>query len=202
MSNTFAESPGRRHIVTGQTVDLSGLNLPGVVLDIGGGGEGIIGRVLGKRVVAIDRLQRELDEAPDGPLKIEMDARDLKFADNAFDAATAFFSMLYIPDADHEQVLREVHRVLKPGAPFIIWDVAVPAVRPADKDVFVVGLEITLHDGAAAPSYGVRWEGKRQHLPHFETIATHSGFDVIAKEQNDQVFRLDLRRRLEALGRY
>jgi ubiquinone/menaquinone biosynthesis C-methylase UbiE len=194
------ESPERRHVVAGQKVDLTGLNLPGVVLDVGGGGEGIIGRVLGKRVVAIDRLQGELDEAPDGPLKVKMDARNLSFPDKAFDAATAFFCMLYIADADHEEVLRGVHRVLKPGAPFTIWDVVVPSVRPANEDVFVVQLEIALPRGTSTPSYGVRWEGKRQNLPYFETVAGHTGFDVVAKEQNDQVFRLDLRRRPEALG--
>lgn len=202
MNNASPESAERQHVVSGQKVDLTGLNLPGVVLDIGGGGEGIIGRVLGKRVIAIDRLQGELDAAPDGPLKIEMDARDLKFADKSFDAATAFFCMLYIADADHEKVLRGVHRVLKPGAPFTLWDVAMPAVRPAGEDTFVVRLEIALPDGTSTPSYGTRWGDKHQNLPYFESLAAHSGFDVLAKEQTDQVFRLDLRRRPEALGRY
>ena len=41
--------------------------LTGSVLDIGGGGEGIIGRLYGKNVTAIDIRQEELDEAPEGP---------------------------------------------------------------------------------------------------------------------------------------
>lgn len=48
--------------------------LTGSVLDIGGGGEGIIGRLYGKNVTAIDIRQEELDEAPEGPTKLCMDA--------------------------------------------------------------------------------------------------------------------------------
>ena len=50
----------------------------GFVLDIGGGGEGVIGRLKGKDVVAIDIRRDELEEAVEGPLKIVMDARDLE----------------------------------------------------------------------------------------------------------------------------
>ena len=38
--------------------------LQGKILDIGGGGEGIIGRLYGPQVIAIDYRQDELDEAP------------------------------------------------------------------------------------------------------------------------------------------
>jgi hypothetical protein len=63
----------------------------GYVLDIGGGGEGVIGRMEGLQVVAIDTREDELLEAPEGPLKVVMDARDLQFLDGTFFAATAFF---------------------------------------------------------------------------------------------------------------
>ena len=46
----------------------------GYILDIGGGGEGVIGRLKGKDVIAIDIRKEELEEAVDGPLKIIMDA--------------------------------------------------------------------------------------------------------------------------------
>jgi exopolyphosphatase/guanosine-5'-triphosphate,3'-diphosphate pyrophosphatase len=67
-----------------------------LVLDIGGGGEGVIGRLKGRDAVAVDIRKEELEEAVDGPLKIIMDARDLKFLDESFHTATAFFSMMYI----------------------------------------------------------------------------------------------------------
>ena len=47
----------------------------GYVLDIGGGGEGVIGRLNSLQVIAIDCVKDELEEAPKGPLKIVMDAR-------------------------------------------------------------------------------------------------------------------------------
>ena len=40
--------------------------LEGSILDIGGGGEGTIGRLYGTQVIAIDNRQEELDEAPEG----------------------------------------------------------------------------------------------------------------------------------------
>jgi hypothetical protein len=51
----------------------------GLILDIGGGGEGVIGQLKGKQVVAIDLSRQELDEAPGEPLlKIVMDAYPLR----------------------------------------------------------------------------------------------------------------------------
>jgi hypothetical protein len=37
-----------------QKIDLKGFNHKGKILDIGGGGEGIIGQILGEKVIAID----------------------------------------------------------------------------------------------------------------------------------------------------
>src|SRR5450759_5315691 len=53
----------------------------GWILDIGGGGEGIIGRIKGSQVVAIDLYSWGMNRTPRGPLKLVMDATDLKFLD-------------------------------------------------------------------------------------------------------------------------
>ena len=66
----------------------------GFILDIGGGGEGVIGQLKGERVVAIDPNKRELEEAAPGPMKIIMDAKDLQFLDGTFSVATSFFTMM------------------------------------------------------------------------------------------------------------
>lgn len=83
------------------SIDVQSLNLiefrqEGRVLDIGGGGEGIIGQVLGERVIAIDNRSDELEEAPEGSLKIIMDARELKFLNKTFDGITSFSTLMYI----------------------------------------------------------------------------------------------------------
>ena len=45
------------------TVDLTNLKLNGRILDIGGGGEGVIGQFAGPHVIAIDPSERESEEA-------------------------------------------------------------------------------------------------------------------------------------------
>jgi phosphatidylethanolamine/phosphatidyl-N-methylethanolamine N-methyltransferase len=49
---------------------------------------------------------------------MEMDALDLKFADNSFDYAMAFHVVSVVPDAG--RLMREVLRVTKPGATIVI----------------------------------------------------------------------------------
>ncbi len=49
-------------------------NLKGSILDIGGGGEAVIGQMYGNRVIAIDNSQEEIDEAPDCCTTLLMDA--------------------------------------------------------------------------------------------------------------------------------
>ena len=64
------------------------------ILDLGGGGEGVIGLIYGGQVTAIDNRQEELDEAPKGPVKLVMDAAALAFAGGSFQTVTAFFSRM------------------------------------------------------------------------------------------------------------
>lgn len=48
--------------------------IQGSILDIGGGGEGIIGRLYDPQVLAVDNRQDELDETPETFKKALMDA--------------------------------------------------------------------------------------------------------------------------------
>ena len=52
-------------------------DLKGSILDIGGGGEAIIGQMYGDRVTAIDNRQEELDEAPNCCTKLLMDDKNV-----------------------------------------------------------------------------------------------------------------------------
>jgi hypothetical protein len=72
-------------------LEVKNFETDGLILDIGGGGEGVIGRLKGSQVIAIDLRKDELDGIIDGPHKIVMDARLLAFPDNSFATATAFF---------------------------------------------------------------------------------------------------------------
>lgn len=58
------------------------------------------------------------------PVFVEGDVAALPFADNSFDGATMGFSLRNVVDID--EVLREILRVLKPGARFVNLDVGKP----------------------------------------------------------------------------
>ena len=77
------------HMIEQQTIEIKPIKTDGFILDIGGGGEGIIGKLNGTQVAAIDKRPQELEETHNDALKIVMDATDLKFLDNTFTAATA-----------------------------------------------------------------------------------------------------------------
>jgi ubiquinone/menaquinone biosynthesis C-methylase UbiE len=83
-------SEDRLYYFEKQEIIVEDFDSPGYILDIGGGGEGIIGKLKGKQVVAIDPNKQELEEAPVGSLKVIMDATDLQFLDNTFSVASCF----------------------------------------------------------------------------------------------------------------
>jgi len=177
-----------------QVVVLEDFEAEGYILAIGGGGEGTIGRLKGSQVIAVDILKRELEEAPDGPLKIIMDARDLQFLDNTFNTATAFFTLLYIHGDDHEKVFQEVYRVLKPNGKFLIWDANIPNLKDTDKDRVLVTMTIKLPDQDVETGYGVRLPNIDHDLSYYIKIAEKAGFKVVAKETKDKTFFLELQK--------
>jgi len=56
----------------------------------------------------------------DGHRVVQGEMTALPFAGGAFDAATAYHAVFHVPRADHGAVYREVARVLRPGAPFLL----------------------------------------------------------------------------------
>jgi hypothetical protein len=50
------------YVAKTQSIELSPIKTDGFILDVGGGGEGIIGKLNGKQVVAIDTSEQELRE--------------------------------------------------------------------------------------------------------------------------------------------
>ena len=167
------------------------LETNGFILDIGGGGEGIIGSLNGNQVVAIDKRIEELQETKNDSLKMVMDATDLKFLPQSFDAATSFFSLMYIKTDHHITVFEDVHKVLKEGGKFYIWDVRIPP-RHADKKVFVIPLEVLLPGGKVETGYGVGWENKEQDLKYFKDLAGKTDFQIISEWIKDEIFYLEL----------
>lgn len=126
--------------------------LNGRILDIGGGGEGIIGRLYQDQVTAIDNRQEELDEAPDGFEKVLMDATELKYDDASFDKVTFFFTLMFMDAENQKQAIREAVRVLKKGGEVHIWDCDIASAYPHP---FCTDVEIDLPDEHVSTTYGV-----------------------------------------------
>jgi ubiquinone/menaquinone biosynthesis C-methylase UbiE len=188
---TFSLSQERGKIEQ-QTVEVEDFAAEGFILDIGGGGEGVIGQLKGQQVIAIDISKRELVEAPPGPLKIVMDARDLKFLDNTFNTATVFFTFMYIASSDHQKVFEELHRVLKPGGRLLIWDVFFPALIDKTKTRALFFFKFILPDREIRTGYGVRRPEGEQGLAHFMELAKKTGFQIVSHEEKDRWFFLEV----------
>jgi ubiquinone/menaquinone biosynthesis C-methylase UbiE len=171
-----------------QTVLLDDFPAEGWILDIGGGGEAAIGRLKGAQVVAIDILPCELEEAPDGPLKIVMDARELKFLDGTFQTVTAFFSFMFIHPNDHEKVLREIFRVLAPKGQFMMWDAEIQQHPALEKDVMLFPLDVKLPSMVIHTGYGTPYTERCIALHDYVTLANDVGFKWIEQCFAGQTF--------------
>jgi SAM-dependent methyltransferase len=178
-----------------QDVSLGDFESPGLILDIGGGGEGIIGRLKGQQVIAIDSSRIELEEAPAGPLKIVMDACSMQFLDCAFYTTTSFFSLMYFEDEDHEKLFQEVFRILMPGGRFLIWDANIPCCIDGEKEIAAIPVRIRLSDSEEVNTgYGTPWPTVDHDMDYYRGLAEKTGFLVLSKRTNDHVIYLELQK--------
>jgi len=172
-------------------LEIKDFETEGFILDIGGGGEGVIGRLKGKDVVAIDNRKEELEETCDGPLKIIMDARDLKFLDSSFGTATLFFSMMYMKSQeDQRKVLSEARRVLKPGGTLHIWDIDLPQRPATDKEFYLIPLHYRVGDYEAGTGFGMSWPADNRSVEYYVHLAEETGLKLFSTERKMHIFYL------------
>lgn len=179
-------------VVEQQVIELKPLAVDGFVLDIGGGGEGVIGRLMGRQVVAIDKSRSELEETVNEALKVEMDATDLKFLDVSFDAVTSFYTLMYMDDETHLKVLREAYRVLKKGGALHVWDVAMDP-GATGKPFILVSVEARLPGETIETSYGHRLD-KKLTIDSLSALVEDVGFTVAESMKLQDSFYLVLRK--------
>ncbi|NHJ31518.1 MAG: methyltransferase domain-containing protein [Asgard group archaeon] len=166
---------------------LEKLDEKGFILDIGGGGEGVIGQLMGKQVISIDKSKGELEEAPSDNLKIIMDATDLQFLDESFGTAVAFYSLMYMDKKVKQGAINEAYRVLKPGGKFLVWDSEIPSEKPNNKVVYyVVPLEVTLPKKVIKTGYGVRYIFQDKNM--IIEMCKKAGFELNVKSEKDKMF--------------
>jgi ubiquinone/menaquinone biosynthesis C-methylase UbiE len=173
--------------------DIRDFKSEGLILDIGGGGEGVIGQVKGKDVVAIDFQKDELIEAADGPLKIIMDARDLQFLDKSFNTATAFFSLMYIKKSEDQlKVFQEIWRILKPGGILHFWDVEISQIPDTETKLFIIHLLYRIGDKVTETGYGMPWPKEPRGIEHYRNLLGKVGFKEREVEWVGNTFYLRL----------
>ena len=95
------------------------------VLDLGCGAGVPVTRWLAGRgfiVVGVDVSARQLELArtnvPEGTF-IKADMSDIAFEPKSFDAVVAFHSIIHVPRTDHLDLLRSIHRWLRPKGTFL-----------------------------------------------------------------------------------
>ncbi len=148
----------------------------GNIVDIGGGGEGIIVQIGGERVTSIDKRQSEIDEAkhkaPEATWVLA-DAKDLDYSNDHFDNATSFFSIMYMSNEEKIEVFKEVYRVLKPHGEFWVWDASISK----EKGVFFIKIKAVIPDKKVVRTgYGV--SSKKQTINVVTKLLVEEGFKV------------------------
>jgi SAM-dependent methyltransferase len=186
--------PARVYTFEKQELELPDFAAEGWILDIGGGGEGVIGRLKGSQVVAIDLYSWGLRRTPAGPLKLVMDATDLKFLDESFGAVTSFFTLMYMNAEQQEKAMREAFRVLKPGGRMRIWDAELPVTPDPKKDMVVYPFRFRLPKETVDTGYGTFFPKQPMDLRYYSRIATAAGFVAEDREVVGRTFRLVLRK--------
>jgi ubiquinone/menaquinone biosynthesis C-methylase UbiE len=164
--------------------------LEGLVLDIGGGGEGTIAKACGGETLCVDVSRTEIREAKSrGAVAnwVLCDARSMPFRNGIFDVATFFFSLMYVRTYGKKLALMiEARRVLKSNGSLYLWDAAIPE-KP---DLYVVFVETNLPNGEKIyTGYGVKGKEKEQTLELVGKLALEAGLKVAETESHKNWFR-------------
>ena len=173
-------------------------DIAGRILDLGGGGEGVIGRIYGRAVTAIDIRPDELEDAPGDFERICMDARQLEFPDGCFDAVTAFYFLMYLFPGDRGAVFSEAARVLKSGGRMYVWDAVYDCAFP---EPHLAELYIDAAGEKISTTYGVLGEGMSLSRDGVLRCASEAGLELAEERLAGEHFYLVFRKEGQH-GRY
>ena len=165
-------------------------NLNGSILDIGGGGEAVIGQIYKDRVTAIDNRQKELDEAPDCCAKQLMDATKLLFPDNSFDNVTFFYTLMYMTAEEQYRSICEAARVLRAGKSVNIWDCD---IRSAYPEPFMIDLDIKTDNHKIHTTYGIV-KKETQSSDSVRRLLESAGLRIESFQEKDGQFHIQCKK--------
>ena len=165
-----------------QKITLEHIKTEGLILDIGGGGEGLVSRIEGSKVCAVDIRMSEIREAQiHGPPSnwFVGDGQALCFRDDTFEVVTLWFSLGYMSNwSIKRRVLEEAHRVLSKGGRLSILASRIP--QECERLIFWG--HFTLPDGTISQTgYGVRG-GQDQTLERTTELLETIGFKIHSQD--------------------
>jgi len=174
-----------------QNIKLQGFGGKGLILDIGGGGEGLVSRIEGDRVCALDIRMSEIREARihgHSSNWFVADGTNLCFKDDVFDIVTLWFSLGYMSDWNTKRaVLKAAYRVLKKNGRLSIMASCIPESN--GRRIFWA--EFTLPDGTRSKiGYGVKG-GQNQTLSRILDLVSKAGFSQHLHEDHDEWFKIE-----------
>ena len=173
-----------------QRINLKKLHSDGSILDIGGGGEGLVSRIEGSKVCAVDIRMSEIREAQiHGPPSnwFVGDGQALCFQDNVFEVVTLWFSLGYMSDwAIKQRVLKEAHRVLGENGRLSILASRIP--ESCERLIFWG--HFTFPDGTISQiGFGTRG-GQEQTLERMTELLLDTRFKIRFHEDNNEWFEI------------
>jgi ubiquinone/menaquinone biosynthesis C-methylase UbiE len=170
-----------------------------VILDIGGGGEGVISKAYPDHVViSIDKSESELLEAGTQFLGIVMDAANTGFIKSSFQLVTSFFTMMYLTKEEKIAVLSEIYRILQKDGELVIWDSDITIKNEEiSGDVIITHIIVILPGGKIlTPSYGVPYSMVFENSAELlGRLSQEAGFQILESTAiGKSAFQLRLRK--------
>ncbi len=173
-----------------QDITLEKIQGKGLIVDVGGGSEGLVSRIEGARVCAIDYKLTKIEEAriyDPASQWFACDARQLCFRDNTFSIATFWFTLGYMSDWKTKMsALLEAHRVLGEDGRLSILG----SVIDCEEKRFHFQVLFTLPDSTTS-KMGYRVNGgQNQTIQTITELCVETGFRIVETESHQHWFKI------------
>jgi ubiquinone/menaquinone biosynthesis C-methylase UbiE len=135
-----------------------------------------------------------MKRTPSGPLKLVMDATDLKFLDASFGTVTSFFTLMYMTPEQQSKAVAEAFRVLRPGGRLNVWEVDLPVSQDPTKDVAIFPFEFRLPRESVETGYGTFFPKTAWDAAYYRRLGAAAGFSIEKESADGRVLSFVFRK--------